>query len=377
MTQLRPGQWEQYVYQRLDQLIADHQGEVNAYVVFDFDNTSIIHDIEDHLMVFMLDQVAYKLTPQELLEIISQGDFDYSEPVDSAGSVCVSDLLPLIDQSYQEVYHALELGTPLVKVKEMGAYGDFATYLRVFYQYCNGHWQRQPGQPWVTYWFAGYSVAEFQDLCRQMLDWALALPIQRRLFQTSDQALVQLEAYFDQGLRVPDELMNLYQALESGGIKTYIVSASPYHLVVEAAKYLAYPTDPAAIYGMCYQVADGGQIQAVMAPEGYITKQAGKTHLIRDLIGPQEAGRQPLALFGDSMGDFDMMTQLDQVELRLLFNCLAKDDTRLLAQRALDQHGQKAASYLLQGRNEPEGSLWPRLESVSLTQPDTIQLMRK
>lgn len=56
-------QWEPYVYNRLNQLIDQFKTSESSnfktkpYVVFDFDNTSIIGDVEDNLMIYMLDHL--------------------------------------------------------------------------------------------------------------------------------------------------------------------------------------------------------------------------------------------------------------------------------------------------------------------------------
>lgn len=65
--------WEPFVYQRLNHLIQHYQQAGGtpladqAYVVFDFDNTSAIADVEDNLMIYMLKQLLYKLTPEQFL----------------------------------------------------------------------------------------------------------------------------------------------------------------------------------------------------------------------------------------------------------------------------------------------------------------------
>ncbi|MGO1931133.1 MAG: hypothetical protein ACTH1A_03130 [Ruoffia tabacinasalis] len=81
-------QWEPYVYNRLNQLIDQFKTsesssfQAKPYVVFDFDNTSIIGDVEDNLMIYMLDHLLYKMTPEEFEQIIISDIFDMDTNLD-------------------------------------------------------------------------------------------------------------------------------------------------------------------------------------------------------------------------------------------------------------------------------------------------------
>src|SRR5699024_11445223 len=63
-TYFDQGNFEPFVYKRLNEVIDEFKDDSNSYVVFDYDNTSIIMDIEDNLNVYLMEHLEYKLTPE-------------------------------------------------------------------------------------------------------------------------------------------------------------------------------------------------------------------------------------------------------------------------------------------------------------------------
>ncbi|AMB99055.1 hypothetical protein AWM75_03135 [Aerococcus urinaehominis] len=363
--------WEDFAYQRLNQLITDYQQDPQAplaeqnYVVFDFDNTSAINDIEDHLMMYMLDHLSYKLTPAEFAAILRswpQLD-DYHHPlIKGQDQVTLANLIDDILDSYQVVYdtYIIKDEASLDQVKAGPHYQTFAAKLRLFYNLVNGQLNRQPGQAWPNYWFAGFSREEFRHLGQAAIQAGLASKVSNRILVSHPDLpgkTDQVKASFESGLRFPNELANLYQAFQDHGIATYIVSASPYDLVRVAADHPNYQVPAQQTIGMSYQLDDQDRIVACMDKDAPITKGPGKTQAIRDQIMPHHQGKQPLALFGDSMGDYHMMTALDQVKLNVIFNRYQDNATQDLIQAAIDQYGQDQARFVVQGRDENAGCL--------------------
>jgi len=72
--------WAPHTHQALNAVIAAHGNQSSSfdpadppYVVFDFDNTSAIMDIEDTLMLYMLLHLDYRLTPDQFHAILTDG----------------------------------------------------------------------------------------------------------------------------------------------------------------------------------------------------------------------------------------------------------------------------------------------------------------
>lgn len=79
--------WDPFVVQRLNTVIRESASEASVskqdteYAVFDFDNTTIMHDIEDHLMMYMIDHLAYKMTPDEFYDVLTTGPMNFNQPI--------------------------------------------------------------------------------------------------------------------------------------------------------------------------------------------------------------------------------------------------------------------------------------------------------
>lgn len=370
--------WEPFVYQRLNGLIDTFQQaqgtplKQQAYVVFDFDNTSAISDVEDNLMMFMLNHLLYKLSPDEFLVILTSGPFNFDlELEDGRPDLTPRNLALDLSEDYQWLYehYILEEKLSLNEVKASEYYLNFRAKLRYYYKAVNKHFTRQAGKPWVTYWFQGYSQTDFIELSRQMLTEALEQPFERHIFTSSDERpglAGRVESQFISGLAFPQELLDLYQAFQSHNIATYVVSASPIDLVRTAVLEFGFHVPFNQIIAMCYGIDHERKIVAEMEADTYITKQAGKTEAIFNLIAPLHGDTQPIALFGDSMGDYDMMMNLKDVKLNVLFNCLLEDGTRSIVELAHGLYRRPEAQFVVQGRDENKGQLRPSPKSIAL-----------
>ncbi len=370
--------WEPFVYQRLNELIDTYQQphgtphNQQAYVVFDFDNTSAISDVEDNLMIYMLKHLLYKLSPQDFLMILTSGPFDFDlELAQGRPELTPRNLALDIIENYQWLYdhYIMNEAMSLNEAKATDYYRDFQAKLRYYYKAVNKHFTRQAGEPWVTYWFQGYSQTEFIELSRQMLAEALEQPFERHVFTSSEERpglAGMVESQFVSGLAFPQELRDLYKALQSHQIATYVVSASPIDLVRTAVLEFGFNVPFNQIIAMCYGIDHDRHIRAQMEAGTYITKGAGKTDAILNLIAPLHGDSQPVALFGDSMGDYDMMMNLKGVRLNVLFNCLLDDDTRSIVELTHGLYGRPDAQFVLQGRDENAGQLRPSPKSIAL-----------
>ena len=161
--------WDPFVVQRLNTVIRESASEASVskqdteYAVFDFDNTTIMHDIEDHLMMYMIDHLAYKMTPDEFYDVLTTGPMNFNQPIfpNSQNMATYIDLADDIIAQYQVLYTdyiALDESErlPLEQVKELTQFNEFSAKLRLFYQLAGSEFQRTPGENSPIYWFKGY-----------------------------------------------------------------------------------------------------------------------------------------------------------------------------------------------------------------------------
>lgn len=370
--------WEPFVYQRLTELIEHFQQpahtaiEDRSYVVFDFDNTSAIGDVEDNLMMYFLEHLAYRLEPAALLKIMTTGPFDFDTPIDSKRpKLTLRNLAKDVNSQYIWLYEQYIQGasSTLSEIKQSEQYHDFSAKIRFYYKWVNSNLQRIAGEPWLTYWFIGYTPEELIDITRKMLKEALAQTIEVKQMKSSPNYPGEagvVETNFIAGLSFPEELLDLYAAFQQANIDTYVVSASPIDVVRTAATEFGYNVPYDQVIGMRYTLNEQGTIEAQMATDTFITKQAGKSEAITALIATRHQNRQPIALFGDSMGDYHMMRQFSDVKLNVLFNCYHQDDTQQLVKEAIDVFNQANARFVLQGRDENIGSLRPSQATIPI-----------
>lgn len=366
--------WEPFLYHHLNQRIADAQHQDTSYTVFDFDNTTVLMDIEDNLMVYTLETLAYVLDPAGFQQLLLGGAFDYDELIiPDQPTTTVSNVAWDIVDAYTQLYDAYLYQAPqdrtaeqLAQIQQTDAYADFVAKYRAFYLYTNGHWMREPGQPWVNYYFAGMTRAELHQHSQAMFEVMTTRPftqITYRSATTGRSGIIQ--SSFASGLRLPQELADLHYALEANDITTYIVSASPIDLVRAAVDYWQLPIPDQRLFAMEYTIDAQARIQSLMAPEGYITKGTGKTAVIKEQLQPRHHLADPLMVFGDSMGDYDMMHAFGKQTDRILFNRLLDDPTQVIVNLAVDQYDQADANFFLQGRDDNQGCLRPSQATIA------------
>ena len=134
---------------------------------------------------------------------------------------------------------------------------------------------------------------------------------------------------FITGLTFTDELKDLYATLQANGIEVYIVSASPIDTVLAANETMGYNLPEDHVYAMRNKLGEDGryinEYNYDWGGEGKYaqTQGEGKSTIITNFIAPQYDNAGPLMVFGDSSGDWNMMTdwmESGDTELGVIFN---------------------------------------------------------
>ena len=134
---------------------------------------------------------------------------------------------------------------------------------------------------------------------------------------------------FITGLTFTDELKDLYATLQANGIDVYIVSASPIDTVLAANETMGYNLPEDHVYAMRNKLGEDGryinEYNYDWGGEGKYaqTQGEGKSTIITNFIAPQYDNAGPLMVFGDSSGDWNMMTdwmESGDTELGVIFN---------------------------------------------------------
>ena len=355
--------WETTLYQRLTQVIKDNAQPLAVdpsqcgYMVFDFDETCITGDIEDSFMTYLVDHLAFKLNPDQFKEVLTCQPDLLTLPLEKdRGSL--KDLVNDILSAYQVLWDQGLVGQVQMDTQDLH-YQAFASKLVYYYFTVMKHLNFRPHQAIPTYFFTGFSQEEMNQQVHAMLNDDRYRVRQARHWITPEEVSGKtgvLAVTHQAGIIFPAEMVDLFQTLMTQGICPYIVSASPLPLVqAVVAQSPFHDLNPHQIYAMQAQFDSKGQILNQLDPQVRTSHGPGKSRIIRDQIAPRHQGRSPLAIFGDSMGDYDMLTSFDHTHTRVLFNRHLNDQTQDLAKEAAKTYGQAQARFFLQGKDYHTG----------------------
>lgn len=103
----------------------------------------------------------------------------------------------------------------------------------------------------------------------------------------------------------------------------------------------------------------------------------GKSTIITNFIAPNYDGAGPLMVFGDSAGDWNMMTdwmESGDTQLGVIFNRYRKTSDPIWqgSTEAAESIGNADARFVLQGRDENHGQLRPSEYSIPLGETEEV-----
>jgi len=375
-----------------------------AYAAIDFDNTTSIMDVEEQLMIWQLDHLAFAIKPEDLSQILRSGisedklTLTYGADDGNGRPVTLKAAIDDAVTDYRILYAKGAIkktgGDLSDEVKNSFAYQDFRAKMRWLYDAVSETMDTSVSYPWVTYWFTGMTPEEVFSLAYQCDayygDPAKGQSWTKSSYTTPDNEVAatgKVTVSFKQGITVTPEVKELYHALATNGIDPWIVSASQVDVVKAAVKYFKIP-DVAEVVGMTNKrAADGTYINEYDYALHAQTQGVGKSLSIEKIIRPRYNGQGPIFCAMDSQGDFNFCTEFKDTKAVLIMNRQRKDDAGLCAAIAfyeqqhaislLDANKNNDVKYILQGRNETTGQLWPATQTQFLGKHDSVFLSER
>lgn len=319
---------------------------------FDFDNTTIFHDVGEATMRYQLEQLAFRMTVSELATVLPE---EVNGVRELTGGVSLAAARSDLLESYEELTRALDEGG-LERARALPTYRDFAARMAWLYNALEEEPALGAGvaYPFLARWVGGFTQDGARDLARQAVAMASA-ERPTRLSWKSDEARRSgpVVARFHRGLNAYPEIRNLMRALTTIGVEVYIISASQQLLVQGAAEALGYPVPSKRIFGMRLEREGERVLPVPVDTKDYpLTWRGGKREIIERFLPTP-----PVLAAGDSDTDFEMLTSFKETEVRLIINRDLPGDIRSLYD---DER------TLLQGRDEGEGRFCAARESVKL-----------
>lgn len=387
---LQKNNWAPATYEALRKLIAENGSMSPAYnaadkpyAVFDCDNTTVINDIEEALLIYQLENLRFKIDPEKMAEVLETGIPDIERPFEDSyknadgGALNVKLLAEDCASDYEYLYKnyaGFEAGggASLDEIKRTNQYQDFKAKMRFLYSAINDTFDASVGYPWVTYLFTGMTSTEVQALATESHDYWLAYGTFEKETWESPQSLPgkagAVSISYKTGLAFPEEMKDLYNTLMENGIDVYVCSASFYDVVYAAVtnpKY-GYNVKSENVYAMRLKTDEQGRYINEYDDNYFQTQGKGKAHTINAFIRGMYKNRGPILVAGDSAGDFNMITEYPDMQLGLIVNRVRSDSFMSISKEAAQSIGAEDAKYVLQGRDENTGTFRASEKSILL-----------
>jgi phosphoserine phosphatase len=390
---LTPGKWAPNTYKSMQKLIDEngvkspaYNSAKKPYVVFDWDNTAIMNDTEEALYMYQIENLAFKLTPEEMGALVRknvpEGPFvkDYNN---AAGQpVTVDDIATDIVNSYRFIYDNYIGFKGLMSfedIKKTAEYQDFRAKMWYAYDAIGETHGTKVSYTWVLFFFKNMTTAEVQALAEKSNDYALGQAIKKDKWVSSASlpgkaGVVGVSR--TTGLRITEEIADLMATFRDNGIEVFVCTASLADVVAVFAgnpKY-GYRVPAANVIGM--ELDKVNDVYQDSYKKGWVqTAEGGKTVAIKQVLADKRG--DPLFIAGDSNGDWNMMVDFKGIKRILVVNRL-KGGKKIgaLSAEAAATIGKPNARVLLQGRNENTG-LWMPTEYMLKIGRDTEALLAK
>lgn len=368
------GNWSKVPYKALCQLMKECKAEADAaghnvnYAIFDYDNTTVLQDVELACTAWQIENLRFKFTPDQV-----EGLFSYSIPdtdkaltgIDVEG-ISSKMLIADIASDYRTLMDAAgaDCGwdlTPekLAKLQQMPEFLDIRAKIWCLYEGLFFTFSYHESFPVLMGMFYGMTYPEVDALMKEGIAAQVAKGrLGDVVWESPEMGQAGKVSYIiPDGLALSQEMRNLYKALPENGIDVYVYSASM-EAVVEAMacdpKYLG--LDTAQVFSLRLVKGEDGLVSQDYLP-GYVQPyKTGKTEAIRTYTTPKYDGRDPVLVGGDSNGDYSMLTSFPGMRVGLIID---KGQTEPgigdLRKQALEaEAGGAPSKYVLQRRGDPK-----------------------
>lgn len=339
-TLLQEGKWDPQVRKALNELLRD-SGK-GAYAVFDFDQTTIVHDITQALWVYQIEHLRYADAPaHHFLDGIPQKDVKMP-----GEEVSYADMGEVLTVEYNTMKSRLDAGESIETIRQSDEYLDFRARMvslinAMDEQY--GSWVTFLWQPGLL---AGYTEAEASALIRDAI--AEHLGKDKLAVEQWRSPNGHWGGEVQRGIWISPEMKDLYKCLTAAGIDTYVCSAS-LELIVEILAcdpVLGFGLPADKVYGLRF--ISGERIVAQFDPAYEQPIKEGKVDCIRAYMAPTHGNAEPILVAGDSNGDVPMLTTFPNMKHGLIIDVGRSPESPIgqLAIKAKEENN--TGIYLLQ-----------------------------
>ena len=165
MANLDEGRWVPQNRAVLDKVISESKNQGN-YAVFDWDYTSIYQDTQENLFRYQIDNLRFKMTPEQFSKAIRKDipldNFSDDYKNVNGQSINIEKIGSDLDKDYTFIYnnYIKNKKMSLEQIKATEEFKDFRGKLAFLYEAIGGSFSHDVSYPWVLYLFEGMKVSE-------------------------------------------------------------------------------------------------------------------------------------------------------------------------------------------------------------------------
>ena len=337
---LQAGKWDKQVREQLNDLL--NNASKDAYAVFDFDQTTIVHDISNALWMYQIENLRYADAPaHHFLDGIPT-------PTDEMADcgLTYAEMGAVLAAKYETLNSRRTAGESMESIRQSDEYLDFRARMVSLMDAMD----EQYGS-WVTYlWqpglLAGYTEAEAVAVIHDAITEHLGKDkLAVESWRSPDD---NWGGEVQRGIWVSPEMKDLYKCLNAAGIDVYVCSAS-LEMIVEVLAcdpVLGFGLSPEEVYGLRFVA--GERIVAEFDSNYEQPNRDGKVACIRAYMAPSHGNKGPILVAGDSNGDVAMLTAFSDMKHGLIIDVNRSPESAIgkLATQAKEEENKGV--YLLQ-----------------------------
>ena len=337
---LQENQWAPVVRKALNGLLASQ--EKGTYAVFDFDQTSIVHDISQALWVYQIEHLRYADAPaHDFLD----GVPDPAQEMPGTG-LSFAGMGRILSAEYRALKARLDEGEPIESIRRSDDFLDFRARMYSLMEAMDACFDSWVSYLWQPGLLAGYTHDEARALIRDAVSDQLGK--EKLAVESWRSPDGRWGGEVMRGIWVSPEMKDLYRCLEAAGIDAYVCSASLETIVEVLAcdPELGFGLPPERVFGLRF--VPGETIIPAFDTQYRQPNREGKVDCIKAYMAPAHGNAGPILIAGDSNGDVPMLTGFPDLGHGLIIDVGRSPDSAIgqLAQRAKEEGS--ARLYLLQ-----------------------------
>ncbi|MDF2569252.1 MAG: phosphoserine phosphatase, partial [Sporomusa sp.] len=240
---LTPAKWAPTTYKSMQKLIdtqgqrsPDYNAKKRPYAIFDWDNTCIMNDTEEALFMYQIENLEFKLSPEEfgtlLRKNVPAGPFTKDYNNIAGQSVTLEAVATDLENDYKFIYDnyiGMKGSSSIEDIKKTDQYLDFRAKMWYIYDAIGETHGTKVSYTWVLFFFQNMTTAEVQVLAEKSNDYGLGQAIRKEKWMSPAALPGQAGVVGTSrttGLRVTEEIADLMSTLRANGIDVYVCTAS-------------------------------------------------------------------------------------------------------------------------------------------------------